>query len=154
MIYYNDVYYNDLEDCFQSASNGKSTIAAAITGKGISTSSNATYATMAANINKISSASNLKFTVGFNGHNSNFSSTTPFKYTNNTYKYLKIEYSGYMPVKVTGGSTTIFSKTSESQATQSKVVNISSYSTITCTGSHNGYTMATLTLTFSMSSLS
>ena len=105
-------------------------------------------------VNGASIAQNLNITVGFVGHNSNFSSTTPFKYTNNKYKYLKIVYSGYMPVKITGNSTTIYNKTSENNSTETKIVNISKYTTITCTGSHNGYTMASLTLTFSNSKLS
>lgn len=39
-----------VNECFQSASNGKAAIASAITGKGITTASNATYETMASNI--------------------------------------------------------------------------------------------------------
>ena len=105
-------------------------------------------------VNAANIAQNLNITVGFTGHNSNFSSTTPFKYTNNKYKYLKIVYSGYMPVKITGNSTTIYNKTSENNSNETKIVNISNYTTITCTGSHNGYTMCTLNLTFSMSQLS
>lgn len=47
---YIDTKYNEL---FQSVSNGKKTVANAITGKGVSTSETATFATMATNINKI-----------------------------------------------------------------------------------------------------
>ena len=39
-----------VEECFQSASDGKALIASAITGKGIETASDATYAVMAENI--------------------------------------------------------------------------------------------------------
>jgi hypothetical protein len=39
-----------VEECFQSASDGKALIASAITGKGIETASDATYETMAQNI--------------------------------------------------------------------------------------------------------
>ena len=43
----------DLDELFQSVSNGKTLVANAITGKGVSTSSTATFATMATNIGKI-----------------------------------------------------------------------------------------------------
>ncbi|WP_458457437.1 hypothetical protein [Pseudobutyrivibrio sp.] len=39
-----------VNECFQSASNGKALIASAITGKGVETASDATYAVMAGNI--------------------------------------------------------------------------------------------------------
>ena len=44
----------DLEELFQSVSNGKTLVANAITGKGVSTATDATFATMATNIGKIS----------------------------------------------------------------------------------------------------
>lgn len=47
----------DLEELFQSVSNGKSLVANAITGKGVSTATDATFATMATNISKISASS-------------------------------------------------------------------------------------------------
>lgn len=47
---YIDTKYNEL---FQSVSNGKTAVANAITGKGVSTSATATFATMASNISKI-----------------------------------------------------------------------------------------------------
>ena len=43
----------DLDELFQSVSNGKTSVANAITGKGVSTATNATFATMATNISKI-----------------------------------------------------------------------------------------------------
>lgn len=50
-----DVVEKRVEDCFQSVSNGKRLIAEAITGKGIVTSANDTFMTMADNINNIPS---------------------------------------------------------------------------------------------------
>ena len=47
----------DLEELFQSVSNGKTLVANAITGKGVSTATDATFATMATNIGKISVSS-------------------------------------------------------------------------------------------------
>ena len=44
---------SDFDQCFQSVSNGKSLIASAITGKGVSTAADATFQTMANNINSI-----------------------------------------------------------------------------------------------------
>ena len=43
----------DIEECFQSVSDGKSLVAAAITDKGVTTAANAAFATMAANVNAI-----------------------------------------------------------------------------------------------------
>lgn len=43
----------DFDQCFQSVSNGKSLIASAITDKGLSTAADATFQTMANNINSI-----------------------------------------------------------------------------------------------------
>ena len=43
----------DLDDLFQSVSSGKTLVANAITGKGVSTATDATLATMATNISKI-----------------------------------------------------------------------------------------------------
>ena len=51
------VTQKDLDDLFQSVSNGKSLVANAITGKGVSTATDATFATMATNISKISASS-------------------------------------------------------------------------------------------------
>lgn len=45
---------SDIDSCFQSVSEGKSAIASAITDKGVSTASDATFQTMATNISKIS----------------------------------------------------------------------------------------------------
>ena len=45
---------SSVDDCFQSVSEGKSLIASAITDKGVSTSSTATFQTMANNISSIS----------------------------------------------------------------------------------------------------
>jgi hypothetical protein len=42
-----------IQECFKSASNGKSLVASAITGMGVETASDATYATMAENITNI-----------------------------------------------------------------------------------------------------
>ena len=45
---------NRVDELFQSVSSGKTLVANAITGKGVSTATNATFATMATNISKIS----------------------------------------------------------------------------------------------------
>ena len=55
----NKQQYRDIAACFQSASSGKSLIAAAITGKGVSTEANASFQTMAENINAIKIKTNL-----------------------------------------------------------------------------------------------
>ena len=49
-----------VDDCFTSASNGKKAIASAITGKGVSTASDATFATMATNIGNIKTSPRLQ----------------------------------------------------------------------------------------------
>ena len=48
---------SDMNSCFQSVSEGKSAIASAITDKGVSTASDATFQTMASNIDSIISGS-------------------------------------------------------------------------------------------------
>lgn len=47
-----------LESCFQSVSNGKALVASAITGKGVNTTSDAAFSTMANNINNIKDVAN------------------------------------------------------------------------------------------------
>ena len=47
-----------LEECFQSVSNGKALVASAITGKGVNTASDATFETIAENINSIKDVAN------------------------------------------------------------------------------------------------
>ncbi len=49
-----------VDQCFTSASNGKAAIASAITGKGVNTASDATFATMAANIGNIKTSPRLQ----------------------------------------------------------------------------------------------
>lgn len=62
-----------VDECFQSVSDGKTLIANAITGKGVTTSSSATFATMANNIGKIETISefetNVLDGVGYAGYN-------------------------------------------------------------------------------------
>jgi hypothetical protein len=43
----------DIEECFQSVSDGKSLVAAAITGKGVTTAADASFSVMAGNIANI-----------------------------------------------------------------------------------------------------
>lgn len=43
----------NIEECFQSVSDGKALVASAITDKGVTTASDATFATMATNIASI-----------------------------------------------------------------------------------------------------
>lgn len=53
---------DSVDSCFQSVSDGKALVASAITGKGVTTASDATFATMANNVGKISKGKFL--TVG------------------------------------------------------------------------------------------
>ena len=53
VIYQNKTVNNALDELYNEATTGKKLMAAAITNKGISTTSNDTYETMAANINSI-----------------------------------------------------------------------------------------------------
>ena len=55
----------DLDDLFQSVSSGKTLVANAITGKGVSTATNATFATMATNISKINTNGYKEETVSW-----------------------------------------------------------------------------------------
>ena len=62
---YVDTKYNEL---FQSVSNGKSLVASAITGKGITTDATATFATMASNINNIKTGVDTSDATATAGH--------------------------------------------------------------------------------------
>ena len=53
---------SNLDSCFQSVSSGKSLIASAITDKGVTTASDATFETMATNISNISGINNISLT--------------------------------------------------------------------------------------------
>lgn len=64
-----DELNTNLESCFQSVSSGKSLIASAITDKGVTTASDATFETMANNIN------NIKFSTSTWTSQQNYSST-------------------------------------------------------------------------------
>ena len=54
---------SDVQECFQSVSEGKSAIASAITGKGVSTAADATFQTMANNINSIETKTTLENSI-------------------------------------------------------------------------------------------
>ena len=56
-----------VDELFTSVSNGKATVASAITDKGVSTANDATFATMAANIGKIDTAVTPTITVDSEG---------------------------------------------------------------------------------------
>lgn len=58
-----DLLAEDIEETKKSVSDGKATVASAITGQGVSTASDATFATMASNINTV--ATN-KYNGGYN----------------------------------------------------------------------------------------
>ena len=66
----------DLDELFQSVSNGKTLVANAITGKGVSTATNATFATMATNIGKIGGSKEET-----KSYNSTSSGITPLIFT-------------------------------------------------------------------------
>jgi hypothetical protein len=54
---------DDIEECFQSASDGKKAIAIAITGKGVATNDTDTYQTMATNISNIQTSIDSSMTT-------------------------------------------------------------------------------------------
>lgn len=82
----NEVYSKALE-AFQSASDGKSKLATAITGKGINTNPSDTFDIMVANINKLSSVTidgdrvNRNIDLEFDGFNWEFTSLSPLSYS-------------------------------------------------------------------------
>lgn len=55
-----DILDEKVKECFQSVSNGKKLIASAITDKGVTTASDATFAVMAENIENIETSPNLQ----------------------------------------------------------------------------------------------
>lgn len=100
-----------LSELFQSASNGKGLIATAITGKGVNTSSDDTFQTMATNIGKISSGSGVTYSITNNLSHAvnNNSNTTVEKY--NSYSANITVETGYKldSVTVTMGGVDITS---------------------------------------------
>ena len=72
-----------IDQLFQSVSNGKSQIASAITDKGVSTSSSASFSTMASNIRRIETQTNLLYstvgdiTIGSQDYDQVYGTTTP-----------------------------------------------------------------------------
>lgn len=69
-----------IDELFTSVSNGKALVASAITGKGIATSSDATFQTMASNIEKIQSVpdiSNWNYRRSQSTSRSTYSTTLP-----------------------------------------------------------------------------
>lgn len=53
----------DVEECFQSVSNGKALVASAITDKGVTTAADATFQQMATNIGQIETATSIDLAV-------------------------------------------------------------------------------------------
>ena len=65
---------SEVNECFQSVSDGKAAVASAITDKGVTTASDATFATMATNIGKISTGERTlkKISLGSKTGNGNY----------------------------------------------------------------------------------
>lgn len=95
-----------IDNCFQSASDGKKTVASAITGMGVSTAADATYATMAANIKKISKGKCIYLGTG-----TSFNVQTVC--ANNGLDYTKLTNSNFI-VGASGGAATSITNTSAS----------------------------------------
>ena len=69
------MYYNDLDNLGKSVSDGKSSIASAITAQGVTTAADATFSVMASNI---TTAGNNRYNTGYSngntdGYNSGYS---------------------------------------------------------------------------------
>lgn len=99
-----------INEVFQSASNGKTLIANAITGKGVATSSTDTFETMATNISKIETTPQIKtYTIQNNlTYCSNGNPATTIK-EGNSYTCKIIPQSGYIisTINITMGGTDI-----------------------------------------------
>ena len=100
-----------INEVFQNVSNGKQLIATAITDKGVNTSSNDTFQTMATNIGKISSGSSITYSVTNNlSHAVNNNSNTRVEKYNSYSANITVE-TGYKlnSITVTMGGTDITS---------------------------------------------
>ena len=80
----------DVNELFQSVSSGKTLVANAITGKGVSTSTTATFATMATNIGKISGGYKEETKSLIVTSNSNGIEALPFTFSANVIAVKKI----------------------------------------------------------------
>jgi predicted MPP superfamily phosphohydrolase len=100
-----------INEVFQNVSNGKQLIATAITDKGVNTSSDATFQTMANNIGKISGGSSITYSVTNNlSHAVNNNSNTRIEKYNSYSANITVE-TGYKlnSITVTMGGTDITS---------------------------------------------
>lgn len=67
-----------MNQCFQSVSSGKALVAAAITGKGISTAATASYQVMANNIQSISKGTKMTARISLGGGNGSWYTEASF----------------------------------------------------------------------------
>ena len=132
-----------IDECFQSVSNGKSLVASAITDKGVTTASDATFATMATNIENIvtgiTPSGNKSITISDVGTTSDIDV--------NDYATASVTTSGLVKPS---GTKSITSNGTSINVESYKYVNVaipklSSYSVLKETGGTAGWTTVYLT---------
>lgn len=133
-----------VDECFQSVSDGKTLIANAITGKGVTTSSSATFATMANNIGKIetriksyteltvqaSTGQTKTYNIGYKWRENLFGFVLGNTYYSdmNTEIYLPYNSSQYLRISTKGAREVSYNVGNDSELTSFGLVNVPSAS--------------------------
>ena len=125
VTYQNKTVNNALDELYSEAVTGKELVAAAISNKGITTTSNDTYETMANNINSIEANNNLEFKIRTQG----YGSIITLEVSN--YHYMKVENSSSFELFYRKDVDSVTSKpTGSINKNTTKIVDISDYETI------------------------
>ena len=162
VIYQNKTVKEPLDELYNNATTGKELVAAAITNKGISTTSNDTYETMAANINNIESAYDISISKVIANYSIPYNLNRLVKQFNHVdgYVYMtginNLSYqtvigtlpSDYIPIHSMYRIPCVL-RNSASGATSFGTVNIGSDGTIIMDVIPTGYDEVTLSLSFS-----
>ena len=162
VTYQDKTVNNALDELYNEATTGKELVAAAITNKGISTTSNDTYETMAANINNIESAYDISISKVIANYSIPYNLNRLVKQFNHVdgYVYMtginNLSYqtvigtlpSDYIPIHSMYRIPCVL-RNSASGATSFGTVNIGSDGTIIMDVIPTGYDEVTLSLSFS-----
>ncbi len=125
VIYQNKTVNTALDELYNEAVTGKELVAAAITNKGVTTTSSDTYEVMANNINNIKANNNLEFKIRTQG----YGSIITLEVSN--YHYMKVENSSSFELFYRKDVDSVTSKPSGSiNKNTTKIVDISDYETI------------------------
>ena len=125
VTYQNKTVNNALDELYNEAVTGKELVAAAITNKGVTTTSSDTYEVIANNINNIKANNNLEFKIRTQG----YASYMYFDVSN--YHYMKVENSSTVTFYYVKNTEPVPPMSwTDSITNTTKIVDISEYETI------------------------